>query len=159
MKSIKKKKIAMEDRVLSSISVGISWIDGRIIFKHNTKYSQAYYGICNFSTGVFAITPLDWERLTMVTTIKVSPTEDYCEKAHSCLLTTCPLNRFDKHLYAAEFKDCGLFSLGLPRSFNKETTPWFAEGEWKNFWPKFILPVTGGVLKFDEGVAKTILQE
>jgi len=156
----KKKKVVMEDRVLNSLSIGITWIDGRIIFKHGKKWGNAFYGVCHFSNKVWAITPLDWDKMTMVTTIKVSPTEDYCSRAFSCLAKTCILNRFDKFVYAAEFKDCGLFSLGLPNSFSDpNTTPWFAEGKYKDFWGKFVLQGSGGILRFDENKAEKILNE
>jgi len=148
-----------KERVVNVISVGITWVDGRLIFKHDTKHSKTFYGICHFNESVFAITPLDWPRVTLVTTIKVSPTENFCERSYSCLSTTCPLNNFDKNVYAAEFKDCGLFSLGLPNLFNKESVPWWGEGKWKLFWGKFILKGSGGILRFDENKANKILQE
>ncbi len=133
----------------ASISVGVTWVDGRIIFKENKKWSQAYYGVCHFTDGVFAVTPLDYEYPTMITTIMVSPLEQYCEKAYTCLNTECKLNRFDRDVFLQEFKDCGAFSLGIPRDFAKKGF-WANQGEWKFFWGKLIkgMKPQGGVLRF-----------
>ena len=147
------------ERVSNIVSCSVTWIDGRAIFKDDKKHSKAYYGICSFYQGVFALTPLDWEKVKMITTIKISPAENFCERAYSCLATNCPLNRFDRDVFAAAFSDCSIFSLGLPNSFNKENSPWFDEGKWKTFWSKFILPITGGRIEYDEQQAKKILQE
>ena len=151
--------ITRPENPINTISVGITWIDGRILFKDGKKWGNAYYGICHFSKGVFAITPIDWPRVKMLTGFKVSPTEDYCERAHTCLWTSCVHNRYDKQLYIAEFADCGEFSLGLPANFGKETIPWFAQPPWKEMWGQFIIPISGGRLEFDEEQAKKVINE
>lgn len=143
------KLIKKKTKAANSISCGISWIDGRIIFKHAKKWSMFWYGICNFSRGVWAITPRDFDKPTMITTIMVSPTEDYCERSFVCLNTSCPLNRFDRDMYVAEFKDVGEFSLGMPANFG-ESVPWFNSPEWINLWARLVIPKEGGKLEFNE---------
>lgn len=142
----------------NSISCSVTWVDGRIIFKHNKKYSDFYYGICSFSKSIFAVTPLDYERATMISTIQVSPLEQYCERAFSCLNFTCKLNQFDRDIFVKEFKDCGPFTLGLPKDIGTKPL-WFSEGDYTFFWGHFVIPETGGVLRFDEeGEGKKIIQ-
>lgn len=155
------KKLITKDggRALNIVSCSITWVDGRIIFKENTKHRNAYYGLCSFHQGVFAITPLDWDKVKMLTSIHVSPIEQFCEKAYSCLATKCILNRFDKHVFASEFTDCGLFSLALPSTFNKETTPWFDEGKYKDYWKQFIIPMSGGRIEYNPAQAVKVLNE
>lgn len=133
----------------SIISVGISWVDGRLIFKHAKKWGQFWYGVCNYSRGVWAITPLDYEKPTMLTTIRISPTEGYCDKAFVCLNIKCPLNRFNKILFLEEFKDVGEFSLSLPKNFGEET-PWFNTDQWINLWSRLVIPKEGGKLRYNE---------
>jgi len=132
-----------------AISVGVTWIDGRIIFRHDKKWSRCFFGVCHFPKGVFAITPLDWDKTTMITTIEVEPTHQYCERAHTCLDFKCPLNRFDKKAFIAEFKDMGAFTLGLPQNLGREPM-WFSVGKWQNFWGKLCLVPEGGVLRYKE---------
>lgn len=132
-----------------TISVGVTWVDGRIIFKPDKKWAMAWYGICHFSRGVFAISPLDYAMPTMITTIRVSQVEGYCERAHSCLNKVCPLNQFNKDIYLHEFKDLGSFSLGLPAAMG-EGLLWFSEGKWADYWQHLIIPIDGGVLNYDE---------
>ena len=151
--------IKSSEKPVNIISVGITWLHGAALFKHDTKHSKCYFGICNFSGGVFAVTPIDWPRLKMLTTIRVSPTESYCERAYSCLNFICHLNRFDKHIFADEFKDCGLFTLGLSKNVSKETPLWFSVGEYKSFWSKFVLPITGGIIEYDSKEAERVLNE
>ena len=142
----------------NAISYAVTWVDGRIIFKHNKKYSDFYYGLCSFSMSVFAVTPLDYERATMITSINVSPFEKYCERAFSCLNFKCKLNQFDKNVFISEFKDCGPFTLGLPQDIGSKPL-WFSEGEYTDYWQGFIIPVDGGTLSYDEyGGGKKILQ-
>ena len=50
-----------------------------------------------------------------------------------------------------------MIDLGLPKDISKEKPLWFSEGLYKDFWKKFILPVTGGRIEFDEEKAKKIL--
>ena len=143
------KKVIQNLIAPNAISVGVTWVSGKILFKHNKKYSQFYYGMCHYSKLIFAVTPLDYERPTMITTIAVSPFDKYCERSDTCLNIDCKLNRFDKNAFITEFKDCGEFSLSLPSDFGLKT-PWFNDGQWKEFWGKFQLDVAGGVLRFDE---------
>lgn len=131
------------------ISVGVTWVEGRALFKHTKKWSQFWYGICNFSGVIWAVTPLDYDRPTMITTIQVSPTENYCEKAYVCLNTKCSLNRFNIDMFVSEFKDCGAFSLSIPRNY-ADITPWFIDGPWLNFWKKLVISPEGGKIEFDE---------
>jgi len=156
--------------VSSTISVGISWIDGRCVFRPDKKHAQCWYGICHFSDMVFNISPIDYQDATMLKTIKVSPSEGYCEKAHTCLNFDCTarhpitgtpvkLNKFDKNLYVYEFKDIGFSSLGLPDNIGTETL-WFNNivqiGDkpyhFKFFWGKVIKPYKpdGVVLEYSE---------
>ena len=136
------------------ISVGCTWLDGRCVFKENVKWSQCWYGICHYNQGIFAISPLDFEIPTMITTIRASFVEKYCERAFSCLDKTCPLNQFDVDIFLKEFAGLGSFSLGLPKVMSDNNALWFSEGKWKEFWKRFIIPVSGGVLKFDENKAE-----
>ncbi|MFA5398091.1 MAG: hypothetical protein WC346_18910 [Methanogenium sp.] len=131
------------------ISVGITWIDGRVLFKQQKKWSKSWYGICNYSAGVWAITPLDYSYPLMTTTIQVSPTENYCEKAYSCLHFQCPMNKFNKNVYLTEFKDCGAFTLGLPLDIGSKPL-WFNDGKYKTVWKSFIISPEGGRLEYSE---------
>ena len=133
------------------IPYGITFIDGRILFKLDSKYSKFWYGICHYSSEVFLITPLDYQIPTMLTQILVSPSTGYCERACSCLNYTCILNKFDKNSYLAQFKDCGAFSLGLPLNMGKDKPLWFNTGKYKTSWEKFIIPKDGGVLRYNNG--------
>lgn len=138
------------------ISVGITWVDGRILFKKMTKWAIAWYGICHYSEGIFAITPADYQYPTMVTTILASPADNYCEKAGSCLHFKCILNRFHKGTFMKEFKGCGPFTLGLPHEFGVQEL-WFNSGKWKQVWKDMIIPIEGGILKFDESKKSLIV--
>lgn len=131
------------------ISVGVTWIDGRILFKRHTKYARFYYGICHYSKMIFAFTPLDYVRPLMIATIMVSHKEHFCERAGMCVNFTCPLNRFHKDIFAAAFKESGLFSLGTPQDFGNKPL-WFNEGVYREKWKHFIIGVDGGVLRFNE---------
>ena len=133
----------------NSISCSVTWVDGRIVFKDNKKYSLFYYGICSFSKNIFAITPRDYERPLMITTVYISPIEKYCDRAFSCLNLNCKLNQFDRDIFVNEFKDCGPFTLGLPRNIG-EAPLWFTEPKWQELWSKMIIPIDGGVLRFKE---------
>jgi hypothetical protein len=137
----------------NTISVSVTWIEGRLIFKENVKWSKCWYGICALNQGIFAISPLDYELPTMITTIRASFVEKYCERAFSCLDKTCPLNQFNKDIFLKEFADMGSFSLGLPEAMGDKVL-WFSEGKWKDYWKKFIIPISGGILKFDENRAE-----
>jgi len=150
--------IKPRDTVPSTISCSVTWVDGRIPFfrsKYFDKLGRAWYGVCSFSRRIWAITPLDYDIPSLITTISVSPSENYCEKAYSCLYFDCQLNRFNRGMFEAEFKDCGSFSLGLPQDIGTKPL-WFNEGKWATIWEKFIIPVVGGSLKFDANKAKKL---
>jgi len=132
-----------------SVPIGVTWVDGRAIFRREKKWSGSWYGICHFSEGVVAITPIDFDGPKMITTIMVSPLDKYCERAFSCLNFTCPLNQFDKEIFMEEFKGMGAFSLGLPRDFGTKPL-WFSEGKFIQFWKKFIIHGEGGRIEVDE---------
>ena len=143
-----REDIEKKSKLIGIISVGVTWVDGRIIFKPSVKWAQVYYGICHFSKGVAFMTPIDWERATMISTIMVSIDSNYCEKSLVCLNFRCPFNQFDKKFYAKEF-DCGTFSLGLPQDIGTKVL-WFNEGEYVDIFRKFIIAPNGGVLKYSE---------
>ena len=145
-KSIIDKKLIVPP---GAISVGITWVDGRVVFQHDKKWSQAYFGVCHYSEGVFLITPSDWDKATMLTTIEVEPTQQYCERAYNCLNFNCKLNRFDKGVFLTEFSDVGAFSLGLPQDVGTKPL-WFSSGKWKDFWGKLCLHPEGGILRYDD---------
>jgi len=131
----------------SSISCGISWVDGRVVFfksRHFNKYGNMYYGICSFSSKIWAVTPIDYDIPSMITTILVSPHDNYCEKSFVCLNFSCALNQFDRVMFVQEFKDIGPFSLGLPRDIGTKTL-WFNEGNYGKLWAKLGIPIVGGV--------------
>lgn len=132
------------------IPYGITFIDGRILFKSDKKYSKCWYGVCHYSREVFLITPLDYDIPTMLTQVLVSPTSGYCERAYSCLNFTCSLNKFDRGVFISQFQDCGAFSLGLPLNMSKDSPLWFNTGKYKSSWEKFIIPKDGGVLRYKE---------
>lgn len=150
------KDLVLKKDPISTVSVGITWVSGEILFDPEKKWSQFYYGICHsggstieYSPAIFGVTPLDFERPLMLNTIRVSAPLQYCDRAYSCLHFKCPLNRFDKNVFLSEFGDCKEMTLGLPRNFGEEPL-WFNEGEWLRFWTKMIIPVDGGILRFNE---------
>jgi len=143
--------------VVNITSVGITWIEGRTIFKEDKKYAKFFYGVCHFSKGVWAITPVDYEKPLMVTTIIVDQVDKYCDKSHVCMNLSCDLNRFHLDAFLNEFKGMGAFSLALPKNFGKseddrEKHNWFNEGEWKPYWGNvlnlFEVGIEGGVLRY-----------
>lgn len=142
--------IKKKTKVPNNISIGVTWIDGRIVFKLGKKWANIYIGVCHFTDLVWAATPLDYDKPTMITTIQVSPFDKYCERAHTCLCFECKLNRFDKGMFIEEFKDAGAFSLGLPQNIGKKPL-WFNDGKWKHFWGRMIAQMKpeGGIMKYD----------
>lgn len=134
----------------NTIDVGTTWVDGRIIFKLDKKWSEFWFGVCHYSKSVYAVTPRDYPKPTMMASIDVAPPSKYCERAESCLNFTCDLNRFSKDEFVKAFKDSGPFTLGLPLNLGEEPL-WFSVGEWKDFWVKMIIPITGGKLEYKEG--------
>jgi len=141
-----KKSIILPD----NISCSVTWCDGRCIFKEDTRFGQFYYGICSYSKRIWAITPLDYEKATMITTINVAPISKVCDRGKVCFDFKCPLNNFKKKAYVEEFAGMGEFTLGLPKNIEKVDEIWFNAGEYKNFWKNFIIPYSGGVLKYSE---------
>lgn len=144
--------------LLNEVSVGITHVDGRVIFKdHHKKWAKTYFSICHYDSpfdknsipSIWAIFPRDYDRPLMLVTIKVDPVAKYCEKATVCLDFKCELNRFDKGAYLMEFVDCGMLTLGLPKNFG-EIDLWFNEGKWRQKWKDFMIPIDGGTLKFKE---------
>jgi hypothetical protein len=152
----------------NTISVGITWVDGRIVFfrsKSFDKQGKFFYGICHFSEKIWAITPFDYKEPTMINTILVSPTENYCERAYSCINLGCPMNKFNRSVFESDYSGCGDFAKDFPTVMN-EKVMWFNEGKWgDNFWKRLIIKtrfdkdgngVSGGILKFDESKAKEL---
>ena len=140
----------------NTISVGVTWVDGRILFfktKEFFRRGHAWYGVCHYSNRIYAITPLDFKEPTMVTTILVAPPEHYCDKAFSCLNFKCPFNRFSRDMFENDFKGMKSFTLGLPQNLGSEDL-WFNLGKWATMWEKLKLTPNGGQLKFDENKAK-----
>lgn len=140
------------------ISVGITWVDGRALFKPDTKWSKAYYGICHYSREVFLITPLDFIKPLMITTVGVADDGSYCEKSGECLNFTCKLNRFDLGAFESMFKDCKGFSLGLPLKISDRTPLWFNSGKYKNFWGRLMISPNGGTIKYDSAKGSKIIK-
>lgn len=136
-------------RPATEISVGITWVDGRVVFKSSSYWAKAFFGICHYSKSVWMITPVDYLQPTMMTTIMVSPEIQYCDHADTCLNFTCAFNKFEKAALINMFRDCGSFSLALPYELGKEPL-WFNEHPYKDFWSKFILHVSGGTIRADE---------
>jgi hypothetical protein len=144
--------------IRNDISVGITWIDGRIVINPDHKQAQCWYGMCHYAAFlaqskrmgcIWAISPIDYDYPTMVSTLHVSPPEDYCDRAFTCINFKCPHNRFNKELYVDEFGGVPSFRLDMPKNFGQNPL-WFNEGKWRKFWTNFQLGIEGGTLKFDE---------
>ena len=144
----RKELVKKKTPVPNIISTGITWCDGRIIFKEDAKWANAWYGICHYSERIFAVTPSDYQLPMMLTSIAVAPVDKYCERAYSCLYFDCKLNKFSKDLFLREFKDCGAFTLSLPADLGTKPL-WFNAGKSGTVWSKFKLGVEGGFLKYD----------
>jgi len=151
-----REDIDKKSRLVGLISVGVTWVDGRVIFKPTSKYSRVYYGICHFSKRVAFMTPIDWEKATMLSTIMLSFDSNYCEKALVCLNFGCPFNRFDRKCFAKEF-ECGPYSLGFSRSLGQRTL-WLHEGKWVKAFARFIMPPEGGAIQYSEEKHKEYLK-
>jgi len=144
--------------VVNIMSVGVTWVEGKLIFKEDKKWANFYYGVCHFSKGVFAITPLDYEQPTIaITTIIVDNVDSYCDRAYSCMNLHCNHNRFQLEVFLAEFAGMGAYSLALPKDFGrnedkKDQYNWFNEGKWKPYWGNilelFKVGIEGGVLRY-----------
>jgi hypothetical protein len=138
-----KKKIT----VVGAISVGVTWVYGNVLFKPEEKWAKAIYGICHYSERIFLFTPKDYEKPIMIVTLEVSPMVSYCEKSKVCVYFDCPLNRFTKDEFFGMFKECGGFSLGMPKNFGNVPL-WFNDPlyTYARKWKYFILDVTGGII-------------
>ena len=55
----------------NSVSVGVTWVDGKLLWKHTSNLSKFFYAICHFSEAIWAITPNDFIKPTLITTILV----------------------------------------------------------------------------------------
>jgi len=98
--------------IVAPISVGVTWVDGQVIFRDDRKWAKAFFALCHYSESVFLLTPKDWIKATTITTIAVSPLEKYCERGYMCLDFDCKFNIFNRDLFSKEF-DSGSFTLGL----------------------------------------------
>jgi hypothetical protein len=146
----------------ATTNIGITWIDGRILWPNPSSdaqefYSKSWLGLCNMMSAVWAIAPLDYERITLITTIRVNSQEMYCEKAHTCLHFDCRLNNFKKDIWLDQFKDCGQLTLGIPHDFGKKPF-WFNKPEYVDKWKNFVIPIYGGTLRYNEEKAKEIFK-
>lgn len=126
-------------KVVNITSCGITWVDLRIVFGLESKYAGMWLGVCHYDDRVYMWTPLDYERPLMITSIEISPTEDYCECAKECINFKCPMNRFNKQVFISKFKDLGKESLGLPNNFG-DVDLWFNDPneKWYHFWAKIL---------------------
>jgi hypothetical protein len=141
--------------VAGAISVGITWVEGSIIFKPDEKFSKAWYGICHYSKAIFAFAPIDFRQVTMITTIEVSPKLMYCDRAGSCVYFACEMNRFRREAYFKMFEGLEAFSLGMPDDFGTKAV-WFNEPPYLEKWQYFIIPVEGGTLAHKDSVENII---
>ena len=156
MEDLTKIDVSKKTKAANVISVGVTWVDSRILFKPDSKWGQMWFGICHYSDMIFSITPHDHLKPLMITTISCAPPENYCEKAGSCLYFKCPMNMFDKALFADEFKDCGLFSLGVPRNFGAVDL-WFNLPPYSLKWKDFAIKPEGGQLRYNPDKPKRII--
>jgi len=131
--------------VAGAISVAITWFHGGIIFKPEEKWAKAWYGICHMGNGILAFAPIDYEKVTMVTSIDVSPEFRYCERSDTCVYFDCIYNRFSREKFLRMFGDCGSLTLGLPHDFGSKPL-WFNEGIYIQKWKYFKIGHAGGVL-------------
>lgn len=137
-------------KVPNTISCGVTWVDGRILWKHTSNLAKFNYAICHFSSAIWAVTPLDFVKPTMLTTNMVAPADNYCERAFYCLDTKCPLNRFNPGVFEAEYKEADPeFVKSVCRALPKKTL-WMNEGEDRARWRGFQLGAEGGTLKYSE---------
>lgn len=138
----------------SQASIGVTWIDTKLIFKDIPDNKRAWLGICHMAYGVMSFAPYDYKKLTTaVTTTIVDPLQDYCEYAHKCVNFDCPLNRFDKELFLAQYDEASNFSMALPNNFGTKAL-WFNDGKYATFWGKIVqyfnTQPEGGVLEFSQ---------
>ena len=143
------------NKVVNSNMFGISWVDLRIVIDEKKRNSQFWVGICHFSDRVFFWTPLDFEKPTLVTSINVSLSEGYCEKAFECVNFSCRLNKFSRDAFMYVFEGLGRETLGLPQDFGPGGKDlWFNDphSKWYPFWGKllaiFSMKPEGGKMGF-----------
>ena len=129
--------------ILNLMTVGLTWVDGRAVFKVGSKQSKAWYGVCHYSGKIFAITPYDYDYPKHMVQTDVDITVNYCEKAYSCLDFNCPLNKFDIGMFLKEFKNLGKETLGLPANLGNKPL-WFNEDKYKVFWRNLLIGPEGG---------------
>jgi len=134
-----------------SISCGITWVYGSVLFKGGEKWAKSIFGICHYSKKVFAISPIDYLKVTMMTTIEVSPKLQYCDHAGVCLYFDCPMNRFRKEKFYEMFKEHSGFSLGIPEDFGTKGL-WFNLPPYAEKWSLFLIPIHGGVIKHKKDI-------
>lgn len=143
------------NKVVNLVSCGVSWIDLRTVFEPDSKFGRFWLGVCHYEDRVYMWTPLDYIRPLMVTSIEISPTEKYCEKAEECINFSCKLNRFNKQVFMSIFKDLGTETLGLPKNFGAEDF-WFNDerNKFYSYWSKLLyihnMKPEGGRLSFDD---------
>ena len=134
--------------IVAPLSVGVTWVDGQVIFRDDRKWAKAFFALCHYSESVFLLTPKDWIKATTITTIAVSPLEKYCERGYMCLDFDCKFNIFNRDLFSKEF-DSGSFTLGLPLDIGSKTL-WFNTPKYKNIWKQLLMKPHGGILQFSE---------
>jgi hypothetical protein len=149
------KKLVVEKRMIfppGTISVGLTHIDGKLLFKHGKKWSKCFYGICHYSKRICIITPSDYFYPALITSVDVEPIAQFCSIEHVCLNFRCPMNKFNKGAFIKQFKGIGAFSLGLPLNLGSEPL-WFnnENGGYARRWEDMIIPIAGGIKWFNEG--------
>jgi len=154
MANIHDRKRLVEQKSIippGSLYVGLTFIDGRILFKHHKKWAYAFYGICHYGKKIAILTPSDYFYPAMITSIHVHPASKFCSIEHLCLNFDCPMNKFDKDAYVGQFKDMGAFSLALPLGLGSKPL-WFNDDrdKYAHMWEDMILPVAGGIKWFDD---------
>ena len=136
----------------SQVSVGVTWIDSKLIFKDIEDKKRTWLGVCHLSFNVMSFAPYDYKKITTaVTTTVVDPVQNYCEKAYSCVAFHCPLNRFDRRLFLAQYNETSNFSMALPVDFGTKPL-WFNENRYPTLWRNLIILFNtqpeGGLLEF-----------
>ena len=125
--------------------IAVTWVDGKVIFKDDRKWSNAFFGVCHYTFKIFLLTPKDWEKALTIASIMVAPESNYCEKKYICLNFKCPLNAFDKKLLELEFS-ARSSTLGLPLDIGTKPI-WFNIGTYGESWKDFAIKPDGGILR------------
>jgi len=152
-----KEEVEKRSKIVTPISVGITWLDGRCLPGPGGNIKRRdlkYYGICHYSSGIFLLTPLDWERATSLATIMVDSANNYCEYSRVCFHFRCKLNRFDRGELEKLFNTTS-YTLGLPSDFGRKVL-WFNESDAIEKWKLFVLKPNGGIIKFSEEKANKL---